>query len=100
MAFSMRIPRDVKGSNYPVWEEIALTEAEERAVEAAARERNIALLKECLRDAGQIVLDQDLKHFQNDLVHLASELFNKRSSHEVFWKEAKCREKFKELWKS
>ena len=99
MVFTARFPRDVKGSTYPVWEEITLTEAEERAIEAVAREQNIILLKECLKDAGQIVAAQELKHFQNDLVHLAAELFGKRASHEVFWKEAKCKEKFKEMWK-
>lgn len=99
MVFSHRLPRNVKGSTYSIWEEITLTDAEEREVEVAAYERNRTLLRECLQDAEQLMRERNMKPFQNDLVQLASELFNKRASHEVFWKEAKCKEKFDLLWK-
>ena len=100
MPFSIRLPREVPGSNYPIWEDVLLTEAEEREVESAAKIRSIALLNECLTDAEAIMRERNMKPFQTDLVQLASELFGKRSSHEVFWKEAKSKEKFREMWKS
>ena len=37
MAFSKNFPRTVKGSSYPQWEEVFITEAEESGEEKKAR---------------------------------------------------------------
>lgn len=94
MAFSKRFPREVKGQSYPVWEELFLTPEEEAFEEQQAREKNIAVMQECMADAKKIAAAKGLKEYQTDIVSMAIALFNKRASHEVYWKESKCKEKF------
>ena len=94
MVFSKNFPRTVEGSSYPRWEEVFLTEEEEKAVEEKAGKENIELLKQCLSDAKKIMEEKGLKEYQSDLINLAIALFEKRSSHEVYWKENKAKEKF------
>jgi len=97
MTFSKSFPKTVKGTVYPQWEEVFLTEEEEKEVEKQAKEENITLMKECLDDAKKIFEEKELKDFQTDLVRVAIALFEKRSSHVVYWKESKCKEKFDRL---
>lgn len=94
MGFSRRFPRDVKGSPYPVWEEHYLSVAEERAIEAKQRVENLALMRDCLHDAEEILKERSMKEFQTNVVQLAIALFEKRSSHAVYWKEEAVKEKF------
>jgi|TARA_B100002003_G_C14135459_1_gene546047 hypothetical protein len=94
MPFSKNFPKTIKGSNYPRWEEVFLTDDEEKLEEAKCRQENIALMDECITDAKIIISKQDLKPFQNDLMRLAISLFEKRASHAVYWKESKAKEKF------
>lgn len=94
MAFSKSFPRQLKGQNYPVWEEVFLSEAEEKLEESKAREENIRVLKECLHDAQEILKDSKLKDFQTNAVQLAISLFEKRASHSIYWKERRAKEKF------
>ena len=94
MSFSKRFPRNMPGSNYPVWEEVRLTKEEEQLMEQAARNRNHGLMKECIEDAKKLCLEKGLKDYQSDIIQIAIALFNKRASHEVYWKEEKCKEKF------
>ncbi|MDO8481102.1 MAG: hypothetical protein Q7S65_04785 [Nanoarchaeota archaeon] len=94
MAFSKSFPRRVQGQSYPVWEDVFLSDAEERLEESKAREENIRMLKECLHDAQEILKDSKLKDFQTNAVQIAIALFEKRSSHTVYWKEKKAKEKF------
>ena len=96
MAFSKAFPKYVQGSNYPKWEEVYLTEEEETLVEQKARLENVKLFKDCLDDAMNIVETKKLKHYQTDLISIAIALFEKRSSHNVYWKENKAKEKFDE----
>jgi hypothetical protein len=51
-------------------------------------------MMECIEDAKKIFLEKNLKNFQSDIISLAIALFEKRASHEVYWKEAKAKDKF------
>ena len=55
MTFSKSFPRTVKGSTYPVWEEIFLTAEEEKQEEERCRAENVALMHECIEDAMDII---------------------------------------------
>jgi hypothetical protein len=94
MAFSKRFPKDVPGSRFPEWVDVALTDAEEAKVEAEARQEHIREMRSCLADAKQILQDEHLKDYQTNLVRLATALFEKRSSHVVWHKEEAARQKF------
>jgi len=94
MGFSKRFPKQVEGSVYPKWEEVTLSDDEESKVESDARDANIKLFKECIEDAQKICIEKNLKLYQTDVIKIASELFGKRSSHTVYWKERKTKEKF------
>ena len=82
MAFSKSFPRTVKGSTYPVWEEIFLSEKEESEQEQNCRKENIRLMQECIEDAKGVIERKDLKKFQTDMINIAISLFDKRASHE------------------
>ncbi len=98
MAFSKSFPRTIEGSNYPKWEEIFLTDEEEKEQENLSRDENIQLMKDCIEDAEKIFADKGLKNFQSDIISTAIALFEKRASHEVFWKESRAKDKFDELY--
>ena len=97
MAFSKSFPKTIKGSNYPRWDEIFLTDDEEKLEEAKCHQENIKLMDECINDAKAIISKQGLKPFQSDLIRIAISLFEKRASHAVYWKESKAKEKFDKL---
>jgi len=97
MSFSKSFPKTIKGSVYPRWEEIFLTDEEERFEEAKCRQENLKLMDECINDAKVIISKQNLKQFQSDLIRIALSLFDKRASHAVYWKENKAKEKFDNL---
>lgn len=93
MAFSKTFPRTIPGSNYPLWEEVFLTEEEERQAEERCRHENFQLMDECLQEAKMVAI----KHAINEdqiRAQLAIALFEKRASHVVFWKESMAKEKF------
>lgn len=93
MAFSKTFPKTVPGSNYPVWEEIFLTEEEEKQAEQDCKRVNFRILDECLGEGKALAI----KHGMNNeeiVTRIAIALFEKRASHEVFWKENKAKEKF------
>lgn len=94
MAFSKSFPKTVKTSPYPQWEEVFLSDAEEKAEEQNCRVENIKLMKECIEDAKDIIKEKGLKDYQTDLIHIAVALFEKRASHAVYWKERKTKDKF------
>jgi len=96
MAFSKSFPNTVEGSNYPKWEEVFISDEEERLEEQKAKEENINLMKECIDDAKNIIKEKELKDFQTDLINIAIALFEKRASHSVYWKERKAKDKFDE----
>lgn len=94
MAFSKRFPKDIPGSKFPEWVDVALTDAQEASVEAQARQEHVMLMKDCLADAYQVLKDKELKDYQTNVVQMAVALFDKRASHVVWHKEEKAREKF------
>ena len=94
MSFSKSFPRTIKGSSYPQWEEIFLSDKEEEKIEDKAKQENLKLMKESLDEAKNIFKGKQLKDFQTDIVRMAIALFEKKSSHVVYWKESKCKEKF------
>jgi len=98
MPFSKSFPKQSKTSTYPQWEEISLTDEEEREQEQKSREENIKLVKECIEDAKSILIEKGLNESNSDIINIAIALFEKRSSHEVYWKENKAKEKFDEMF--
>lgn len=98
MAFSKSFPRNIEGSNYPKWEEVSITKEEEKEEEEKARDENIKLMKQCIDDAKAIFTDKGCKDYQTDIINVAVALFEKRSSHSIYWKENKTKEKFNEMF--
>ncbi len=96
MAFYKAFPRKSDKSVYPNWDEIMLDDEEEKIVEEKARQINIELMKECISDAKKISAEAGLKNYDSNITAIAIALFEKRSSHIVFWKENKAKEKFEE----
>ena len=93
MVFSKTFPRTIPGSNYPIWEEVKLTEEEEKQSEEQCKKENFRLFDECLREAKALAI----KHGINEdeiVANVAIALFEKKASHVVFWKENKAKEKF------
>lgn len=93
MSFSKSFARNVPGTNYPVWEEVVLTEEEEKEVEEQCKRENFVLMNECLLEAKSLIIKHGVNTDEN-IVQLAIALFEKRASHVVFWKENKAKEKF------
>ncbi|HJO02160.1 MAG: hypothetical protein QF655_03275 [Candidatus Woesearchaeota archaeon] len=98
MPFSKSFPKTSKTSTYPQWEEITLTDEEEKAVEQESKAENIKLFKECIDDAKSILIEKGLNESNSDILNVAISLFEKRSSHEVYWKENKAKAKFDEMF--
>lgn len=98
MPFSKSFPRQSKTSTYPQWEEVTLTDAEEKLEENKSRTENIKLMKECIDDAKSLMQEKGLKDYQTDLINIAVALFEKRASHVIYWKESKAKEKFDEMF--
>lgn len=96
MVFNKTFPRQVPGSNYPVWEEIKLTEDEERRVEEACQQANYQLMDVSLQEARSLAIKHGM-NTEDNVARLAVALFEKRASHVVFWKENKAKEKFDQI---
>ncbi|MFH1592267.1 MAG: hypothetical protein ABIB47_02790 [Candidatus Woesearchaeota archaeon] len=99
MTFSKTFPRTLKGSTYPIWEEISLSDEEEKEIEGAAKKENIKLLNDCIDEAKKIISERGFKDYQSDVIQLGIALFEKISSHQVYHKENKAKEKFDEKFK-
>lgn len=93
MAFSKTFPKTVPGTNYPVWEEIFLTEEEEKQVENSCKKENFQIMDECLQEAKMLAIKHSMNEDGN-IVQIAKTLFDKKASHVIFWKESKAKEKF------
>ncbi len=98
MAFSKSFPRTTDKSVYPKWEEIFLSDSEEREIEKEAHRENIRLMEKCIDDAKDIIAKKGLKAYQSDLLRLAISLFEKQASHSVYWKERRAKDRFDELY--
>ncbi len=99
MSFSKSFPRTLKGSNYPTWEEVYLSDEEEKEAEETAKKENIILMKECIDEAKKIISEKNFKEYQTDVVNLAISLFDKTASHQVYHKEKMIKEKFDKMFK-
>ncbi|MEK6916894.1 MAG: hypothetical protein AABW92_04065 [Nanoarchaeota archaeon] len=99
MGFNKSFPHTTDKSVYPKWEEIELSDDEENEQEILARKENIQRMKESIDDAKTIIESKGLKPYQTDMVNMALALFEKRASHEIFYKENKAKEKFDEKFK-
>lgn len=99
MAYSKNFPRTVEGSNYPRWEEVYLTPEEEKEEEEKCRQDNLAVMKECVDDARELMIEKGLKDYQSDLISMAIALFRKRASYTIHYKEQKAKERFDEEFK-
>ena len=51
MAFSKAFPKRSDKTFYPRWEDVTLTEEEEKLVEQVAKTENMSLMKDCIEDA-------------------------------------------------
>ena len=98
MPFSKSFPKQSKTSAYPQWEEITLTEEEEKAVEQKSRQENINLFKQCIEDAKYLLIGKGLNESDSGIIKVAIALFEKRASHEIYWKENRAKEKFDEMF--
>ncbi len=92
MAFSKSFPRSIKGSNYPEWVDVYLSEKEERFIEDQVRQQNIVLMKRCLDDARSI--SEENGSPTESISSIAVALFEKLASHSVHAKERRCKDKF------
>jgi len=97
MAFSKSFPKTTDKSSYPVWEEIFLTEEEEKEEENKSREENVNIMKECIDDAKNLIESKGFKGYKEDILQVAVALFEKRASHTVYAKERRAKEKFDQL---
>lgn len=93
MAFSKRFPRTVPGSNFPVWEDVFLSEEEEKQVEEDCKRENFRLLDNCLQEAKALAIKHGINTEEN-VTNIAIALFEKKASHLIFWKESKVKDKF------
>ena len=96
MVFSKTFPRTLKGSSYPIWEEINLSDQEEEEIEELAKKKNLELMKQCIDEAKKIITEKGFKDYQTDVVNIAIALYDKVSSHHVYHKEKRAKEKFDE----
>ncbi|MBS3172563.1 hypothetical protein J4438_03210 [Candidatus Woesearchaeota archaeon] len=100
MTFSKSFPKTDKKTTYPIWEEISLSNEEEKKVENLAEKETISQMKKCISQARQIMKETNLKDYQSDLINISIALFEKQASHSVYWKEQACKDKFDEKFKN
>lgn len=93
MPFSKTFPKTIPGTNYPQWEEVYLTLEEEKDAEEMCKRDNFQIMDDCLREAKALVIKHQI-NTDDVLSRVAIALFEKRSSHVVYWKENKAKEKF------
>jgi hypothetical protein len=93
MAFSKTFPKTVPGTNYPIWEEVYLTEEEERAVEEQCKRENFLFMQESIQEAKTLAIKNQMNE-EIIVSSIAIALFEKKASHVVFMKENKAKEKF------
>jgi hypothetical protein len=94
MAFTKAFPKRSDKSAYPRWEDLTLSDEEEKRIEDRAREENLKIMSECIDDARKMFIDKNMKEYQTNVIAVAIALFEKRASHSVYWKENELRELF------
>lgn len=94
MTFSKAFPKHVEGVSYPKWIEVFISSDEEKQIEIDTKSENVLLMKQCITDAKKLFTETDLKQYQSDIIEVAISLFEKLSSHSVYAKERRCKDKF------
>ena len=93
MGFSKTFPKQIAGTNYPIWEEVRLDSEEEKAVEDECRRENIKIMTECVADAKSVAIRYGI-NTEETVGLLSVALFEKRASHVVYHKENMAKERF------
>jgi hypothetical protein len=97
MAFTKSFPKKIAPNLPPVWEEIALSEQEEKDIENKCKRQNYFLLDECLQASKSLAIKHSINTDENR-TKIAIALFEKLASHSVFFKERAAKEKFEKLF--
>jgi len=92
MSFRKRFPVEKEGG-YTSWVEVDLSASEEDGVDTKARSENIKLYQQCIADATQIITTASMRDYDNNIIAVATALFEKRASHVAYHKEEFAREK-------
>ena len=79
---------------FPEWIQVTLSPEEEKEVEERNRIENLKILSRAIDDAKKVFEKKNLKIIQSDVLTAAIALFERQASHNVYAKEAKCKEKF------
>ena len=74
-----------------ITKEVKVTDEEEKEIEKECLLYNIKLIKECLKISESIINEEKL-NYRNKL-RIALALYEKQSSHVVYWKDKYCRMK-------
>ena len=98
MVFAKSYPKQIPGSNYPIWEEVTLSDEEEKEVEDKLKKENFLIMDESIGEARALAIKNSMNTEEN-VTKIAIALFEKRASHLVFLKENKTKEKFDEMQK-
>ena len=72
-----------------ITKEVKVTDEEEKEIEKECLLYNIKLIKECLKISESIINEEKL-NYRNKL-RIALALYEKQSSHVVYWKDKYCR---------
>ena len=95
MTFKKAFRNTSDKSVYPNWVEVELTSDEEKKAVDEAHAEQLKTMLQCVDDASVIADEKDLS--EHERTHLAVALFDKRASHDVFYKENHAREKFDDM---
>ncbi len=95
MAFSKSFPKNNDNSPYPEWVDVYLSEKEERYIEEEVRQKNIVLMKQCMKDASMLLSSLEEDAASKERIAIA--LFERLAKHSVHAKERRCKDKFDEM---
>jgi len=95
MGFKKAFRNTSDKSVYPNWVEVELTSEEEQKAEEQAHSEQLKTMLRCVDDASVVADEKNLSN--NERTRIATALFDKRASHNVFYKERHAREKFDDM---
>ncbi|MFC1734205.1 hypothetical protein ACFL6I_28205 [candidate division KSB1 bacterium] len=58
------------------------------------RGKSKKLMRKCIDEAKKLLEEMGFREYQSDILGIALALFRKQSSHIVYWKDNRCKEKF------
>ena len=95
MGFKKAFRNTSDKSVYPNWVEVELTDEQEKEAEEEAHSDQLKTMLRCIEDASVIADEKELS--EQERTRIATALFDKRASHNVFYKERHAREKFDDM---